>query len=86
MNWFANLLDARKIDAWREEYNHERPHSSLEYLTPVEFRQTRVSLRCGGRVKGLRATQTAESRSAELRELELQLAAPLTAVLAPAPG
>ena len=85
MNWFANLLDARKIDAWREEYNHERPHSSLEYLTPVEFRQTPLACAAAA-VKGLRATQTAESRSAELRELELQLAAPLTAVLAPAPG
>jgi putative transposase len=38
VNWFANLWDARrKISAWRHEYNHERPHSSLGYLTPVEF-------------------------------------------------
>lgn len=38
MSWFANLWDARrKISAWRIEYNTRRPHSSLGYLTPVEF-------------------------------------------------
>ena len=37
-NWFRNLLDARaKIAAWRDEYNGERPHSSLGYRTPNEF-------------------------------------------------
>src|ERR1017187_433753 len=37
-NWFRNLFDARgKIAAWREEYNGERPHSSLGYRTPNEF-------------------------------------------------
>jgi len=25
------------VEAWRQEYNNYRPHSSLEYLTPVEF-------------------------------------------------
>ncbi|REL24443.1 integrase core domain-containing protein [Thalassotalea euphylliae] len=25
------------IDKWREHYNHVRPHSSLNYLSPVEF-------------------------------------------------
>ncbi len=35
--WFGNLFEARaKIGAWRTEYNEERPHSSLEYLTPSE--------------------------------------------------
>jgi putative transposase len=38
VSWFQNLFDARhKIAAWRKEYNQERPHSSLGYLTPVEF-------------------------------------------------
>ena len=36
--WFVNLADARrKIEAWRKEYNEERPHSSLAYRTPDEF-------------------------------------------------
>ena len=35
---FENLKAARKLTkAWREDYNHHRPHSSLGYLTPVEF-------------------------------------------------
>jgi putative transposase len=37
-NWFRNVIDARaKISAWRDEYNGERPHSSLGYRTPNEF-------------------------------------------------
>ena len=39
-NWFRTLTDVRvKLAAWREEYNWERPHSSLGYQTPREFRQ-----------------------------------------------
>lgn len=35
---FESLAAARKLGAaWREDFNHHRPHSSLEYLTPVEF-------------------------------------------------
>ncbi len=35
---FVSLDDARsKIEQWRIEYNRERPHSSLGYLTPEEF-------------------------------------------------
>ena len=38
VSWFWNLFDARrKISAWQQEYNSERPHSSLGYLTPEEF-------------------------------------------------
>ena len=37
-NWFPTMNEAkRKIEAWREEYNRERPHSSLGYQTPEEF-------------------------------------------------
>jgi len=40
-NWFVNLADARrKIEGWRQEYNAERPHSSLAYRTPAEFAKT----------------------------------------------
>ena len=35
---FLSLADARqKIEAWRCDYNHVRPHSSLGHLTPNEF-------------------------------------------------
>jgi len=37
-NWFVDLADARqKIEEWRCDYNQERPHSALGYLTPAEF-------------------------------------------------
>jgi IS30 family transposase len=45
-NWFATLADARqKIEAWRQEYNNERPHSSLNYRTPREFADRMASVR-----------------------------------------
>ena len=45
-SWFGNLFDARvKIGAWKEEYNEERPHSSLGYLPPREFARRVAALR-----------------------------------------
>ena len=42
-NWFTSLKDARqKIESWREDYNQYRPHSSLNYLSPIEFARTAV--------------------------------------------
>jgi putative transposase len=39
-HWFRTLNDVRiTLAAWRQEYNCERPHSSLGYRTPEEFRQ-----------------------------------------------
>ena len=47
VSWFQNLFDAkRKIAAWRTEYNEERPHSSLGYLTPKEY-AARETTSCG---------------------------------------
>ena len=44
VSWFQNLFDARrKIAAWRQEYNEERPHSSLGYKTPKEFAQAQAA-------------------------------------------
>jgi putative transposase len=35
---FTSLLEARVLGkAWKQEYNHVRPHSSLGYRTPAEF-------------------------------------------------
>ena len=37
-NWFVSLADAqRTIEAWRIDYETERPHSKLRDLTPREF-------------------------------------------------
>jgi putative transposase len=36
--WFISLQDARdRIEAWRQEYNSVRPHSSLGKKTPDEY-------------------------------------------------
>ena len=45
-NWFTSLSDARrKIESWRQDYNQQRPHSSLGYLPPAEFARTQLEMR-----------------------------------------
>ena len=40
LHWFLGPADARMtIEDWRTDYNRGRPHSSLGYLTPLEFTQ-----------------------------------------------
>jgi putative transposase len=37
-NWFKNLAEAKEIiEDWRLEYNHIRPHTSLNNMTPNEY-------------------------------------------------
>lgn len=39
-NWFRTLNDVRvTLTNWQREYNWDRPHSSLGYRTPEQFRQ-----------------------------------------------
>lgn len=38
IHWFLSLADAReKIESWREEYHHFRPHSVLRNIPPRQF-------------------------------------------------
>ena len=38
LEWFRSRAEAKVvIETWRQHYNEVRPHSSLGYLTPVEF-------------------------------------------------
>ncbi|MFY1832064.1 IS3 family transposase [Myxococcus fulvus] len=40
MEWFRSRGEAKAvIETWRQHYNQVRPHSSLGYLTPLEFRR-----------------------------------------------
>jgi len=37
-NWFLSLEDAyEKVEAWRQQYNRERPHGALGNLAPLEY-------------------------------------------------
>jgi putative transposase len=45
-SWFTTLSDARrKIETWRQDYNDQRPHSSLNYLPPAEFARKQLEMR-----------------------------------------
>ena len=58
-NSFHNLADAaQKIERWRQDYNAERPHSSLGYRTPNEFAAELATL---GRGKDARLTPGLEN-------------------------
>lgn len=47
--WFRNRLEAKVvIEDWRIQYNTFRPHSSLNYLTPHEFKQSLGSIETTG--------------------------------------
>lgn len=38
-NVFVSLAEARRmVEAWRQDYNRERPHSALAGLSPEQFR------------------------------------------------
>jgi putative transposase len=40
MEWFRHRAEATVvIESWRRHYNEVRPHSSLDYQTPSEFKQ-----------------------------------------------
>ncbi|WP_186198808.1 integrase core domain-containing protein, partial [Burkholderia gladioli] len=40
LEWFRTRTEAKVvIEQWRRHYNAVRPHSSLAYLTPNEFKQ-----------------------------------------------
>jgi putative transposase len=39
LEWFRSREEARVvIETWRRHFNHVRPHSSLNDLTPIEFK------------------------------------------------
>lgn len=54
-HWFLTMAHARRvIESWRIEYNTERPHSSLDDLTPEEFAKNSELLPPSGRETALR--------------------------------
>jgi putative transposase len=52
IEWFRSRREASVIiEAWRRHYNQVRPHSSLAYRTPVEFRYHHESVNRGAILK-----------------------------------
>ncbi len=44
MQWFKNRIDAKiLIEEFRRQFNEVRPHSSLEQLTPAEFKRSDIN-------------------------------------------
>ena len=44
---FLTLAETKYVvDRWRMDYNHYRPHSSLEYMTPSEFAKLCIETDC----------------------------------------
>ena len=44
LEWFRHRTEARiVIEQWRQQYNEQRPHSSLKYRTPNQIRQQAVT-------------------------------------------
>ena len=76
LQWFRNRVDAKVgIEQWRRHYNDVRPHSSLGYLTPAEFKaQLRAGSDDGGRSPAMPA-------HADQEEHEIDLTMPTGAVL-----
>jgi putative transposase len=51
LEWFRNRAEAKiVIENWRRHYNEVRPHSSLSYQTPVEFKSKRSSTNPNGAI------------------------------------
>ncbi len=45
LEWFRNRAEAKVvIEQWRKHYNEKRPHSSLGYKTPAQFRAEQTGL------------------------------------------
>ena len=68
LQWFRNRVDAKVgIEQWRRHYNEVRPHSSLGYLTPQEFKATCAANVTEGRSPAMpaRADQETHERRPE---------------------
>ena len=69
MHVFINGRHAQEVvEAWRTQYNEERPHSSLNYMTPAEFAASfrnsgrpTASLRYGNGAPASESAQTSPS-------------------------
>ena len=65
--WFLSVADAQdRLDIWREDYNGERPHSSLENMTPDEFAKRVIGTRPTGDKQAPNDTASTAQRRDEI--------------------
>jgi putative transposase len=58
---FASLSQAKVLlEIWRQEYNEERPHGALGYMTPAAFAES-----CRGAGTGFAALSPCQHRDEE---------------------
>ena len=63
-SWFRTLHDVRcTLAAWREEYNCERPHSSLDYRPPQEFKLALEGIRAMARIPSATTTSNTTEKT-----------------------
>ena len=66
LHWFRHRLDAKVgIEQWRRHYNEVRPHSSLAYLTPHEFKAIAMTTTGTGRLAAAPPRAEQEEQRAE---------------------
>jgi putative transposase len=68
LQWFRHRTDAKvDIEQWRRHYNEVRPHSSLGYLTPAEFKAQQLATSDeGGRSPAMPASAAKEEHESYL--------------------
>jgi putative transposase len=77
LQWFRNRVDAKVgTEQWRRHYNEVRPHSSLGYLTPLEFKATCAASFTEGRSPAMPARADQEEH-----ERRPKYEAPITGVV-----
>ena len=66
LHWFRNRVDAKVgIEQWRRHYNEVRPHSSLAYLTPAEFKAQQLGISDDGVRSPAQPTRTNKEEHGE---------------------
>ncbi len=88
LEWFRSRREAKVIiERWRKEYNHVRPHSSLDYRTPREFRllfeEPRTKPLAAPGIPGVTALHHRQVETPRVEGLETPLRTSVGAVRAP---
>jgi hypothetical protein len=76
MESLQTLFDAQLLlDDWRLEYNHYRPHQSLNYMTPAEYHRRCSEPKYSAQPKSLsrRASDRSAGRNTQLADMSVDV-------------